>query len=133
MFKVTATDRAGNVTTKDVAYMINSADVTATPVPRPGDAGAEPGTPPAFGAFTPGVAASTRRPRRRRDLDGRQRAVEGLRPELDNTGKLVNGTFALANTLQASAAGAGGSRRGGGGGGPPTSLLTYQRRSPTTR
>ena len=30
MFTVTATDTAGNITTKDVAYMVNSVDVPVT-------------------------------------------------------------------------------------------------------
>ena len=63
-FTVTAVDNAGNTTVQTVAYMVNSTDA-------PGSGGGTVpatlaltlGTPATFGAFTPGVARSTRRPR----------------------------------------------------------------------
>ena len=56
-FKVTAIDRAGNVTTKSVTYMVNSADfpggVSGT---VPATLSLSLGAAPNFGAFVPGVA-----------------------------------------------------------------------------
>ena len=61
MFRVTAIDSAGNITTKEVAYMVNSTDVTmptGAPTASVDTALALsfPTTSPSFGAFTPGVA-----------------------------------------------------------------------------
>ena len=56
-FKVTAVDRAGNVTTKSVTYMVNSADFPGTVSGNvPATLALSLGTAANFGAFTPGVA-----------------------------------------------------------------------------
>ncbi len=128
-FTVTAMDKAGNQTTTEIAYMVNSADF-------PGSGGGTVpatlaltlGTPATFGAFTPGVA---------RDYTATQSAGvistagDGLLtvsdPSATNTGKLVNGTFTLAQPMQASAASAGGTSATAaavGGSAAPTSLLS---------
>ena len=65
------------------------------------------GTPAAFGPFTPGIAkdyfATTTATVTSTAGDA---ALSGRRPELDvNTGQLVNGSFALQQTLQAGTGG----------------------------
>jgi hypothetical protein len=129
-FKVTATDKAGNVTTKTVTYMVNSADF-------PGDAGGTVpatlaltlGTAPTFGAFVPGVAneytATTTATVVSTAGNG---ALTVADPSSTNTGKLVNGAFSLASPLMASATSPVGTAATGGavgGSSAPTSLLTY--------
>ena len=89
------------------------------------------GTPASFGAFTPGVA---------RDYDATMTAnvistagdatLSVADPATTNTGKLVNGTFALPTTLQARASSAGGTAASAtptdvGGSAAPTTLLSY--------
>ncbi len=67
------------------------------------------GTPATFGAFTPGVAADYNASTNANVIstagDG---ALSVADPATTNTGKLVNGTFALPSTLQAMATSAGG-------------------------
>ena len=84
VFRVTATDTAGNLTVTEVPFMVNSVDYsipagTGTVVTTLGLAM---GTAPAqFGAFTPGVAQeylATAAPRI--TLDGRQRDADRVRP-----------------------------------------------------
>ena len=81
------------------------------------------GLPATFGAFTPGVA---------RDYNGSTTAtvistagdatLSVADPSPTNTGKLVNGTFALPQTLQASG---GGAFAAVGGSAAPTTLKTW--------
>jgi hypothetical protein len=129
-YTVTAIDNAGNTTVQTVSYMVNSTDV-------PGSGGGTVpatlaltlGAPAAFGAFTPGVA---------REYTATQMASvvstagDGMLTVSDasstNTGKLVNGAFALAQPLMASASSAGGTAAAGGavgGSAAPTSILTW--------
>ena len=132
MFKVTAIDAAGNMTTKD-GHLHGQQHGRRQSTPG----GTVPATlslslrhaAPTFGAFTPGVARDVQREHdRERDLDRGQRALSVADPSSTNTGKLVNGTFTLANALTASATSAGGDRPAAaavGGSAAPTTLLTY--------
>ena len=87
------------------------------------------GTPAAFGAFTPGLdkdyTASTTANVISTAGDG---AVSVADPSSSNTGKLVNGAFALAQPIQASASSMGGTGAAFapvGGSANPTTVLTY--------
>jgi type 1 glutamine amidotransferase len=87
------------------------------------------GTPATFGAFTPGLAktytATTNATVITTAGDARLSVAD---PSANATGRLVNGTFSLASTLQAKATsplGAGGALAAVGGSASPTSLLTY--------
>jgi len=87
------------------------------------------GTPAAFGAFTPGVdkdyvASSTANV----VSTAGDATLSVADPSAVNTGKLMNGTFTLAQVLQASATSAGGTGSAlapVGGSANPTTLLTY--------
>jgi hypothetical protein len=106
-------------------------------IPNPGEAGGVVpgtlsltlGTPASFGAFTPGIA---------KDYDASttatvissagDAALSVADPSAINTGKLVNGAFALAQPVRASATSAAGTAAAGGpvgGSAAPTSLLSY--------
>jgi len=87
------------------------------------------GAPPSFGAFVPGAT---------RDYTGSttanvvstagDAALSVADPSSSNIGKLVNGTYTLANPMQASATSAGGTGTAFaavGGSANPTTLLTY--------
>jgi type 1 glutamine amidotransferase len=87
------------------------------------------GTAASFGAFTPGIAktytAGTTANVISSAGDARLSVAD---PSATATGRLVNGTFSLANPVQASATsplGAGGALAPVGGSSAPTSLLTY--------
>ena len=134
VLKVTAVDSAGNITTKDVAYMVNSTDVELVGSGGTVDTALAltlPAAPVAFGAFTPGVAReylATAAPRI--TSTSGDVALTIADTATTNTGRLVNGTAALTNPLQAFAsstnvnavAGPGGNI---GGSAAPTSLITY--------
>jgi hypothetical protein len=128
---ITATDNVGNVFVKTVNYRV--LDATNTPGTATGTVPATLaltlGTPATFGAFTPGLdkdyTASTTATVISTAGDA---ALSVADPSSTNTGKLMNGTFTLANPLQASATSAGGT--GGpltaiGGSAIPLTLLTY--------
>jgi hypothetical protein len=87
------------------------------------------GVPAAFGAFTPGIdkdyTASTTANVISTAGDATLSVAD---PSSTNTGKLMNGTFTLANPVQAMATSAGGTGSAYapvGGSAAPTSLLTY--------
>jgi carboxypeptidase T len=87
------------------------------------------GAPAAFGAFTPGIGkeydASTTATTVSTAGDA---ALSVADPDTVNTGRLVNGAFALPASLRAAAtspAGTGGALAAVGGSATPTSLLTY--------
>jgi hypothetical protein len=129
-YTVTAVDNAGNSTEHTVNFMVNSTDVAGGGgASVPATLALTLGTPAAFGAFTPGVA---------REYTATQSASvvstagDGLLSVSDasatSTGKLVNGAFALAQPLAATAASSGGTAAAGGAVGDsaaPTSLLNY--------
>jgi hypothetical protein len=129
-FKVTATDKAGNVTTKSVTYMVNSADFPGT---VSGSVAAtlslSLGAAPNFGAFVPGVMREYTATGGGNIISTAGNATLTVAdPSTTNTGKLVNGGFTLANPLMASATGTGGTAGPGGavgGSAAPTTLLTY--------
>jgi uncharacterized protein (TIGR03118 family) len=104
-------------------------------IPNPGEAGGTVGAtlslslgaPASFGAFTPGVGkdytASTTATVTSSAGDA---ALTVADPSTTNTGKLVNGTFTLAQPVTATATSAAGTAGAGGAiGGVPTNLLTY--------
>jgi uncharacterized protein (TIGR03118 family) len=106
-------------------------------IPNPGEAGGSVpatlsltfGTPASFGAFTPGVGkdytASTTATVISSAGDATLTVAD---PSATNTGKLVNGTFTLAQPVSANATGAAGTAAPGGavgGSAAPTTLLTY--------
>jgi uncharacterized protein (TIGR03118 family) len=106
-------------------------------IPNPGEAGGTVpatlsltlGTPAGFGAFTPGVAkdytASTTATVTSSAGDATLTVAD---PSTTNTGKLVNGTFTLAQPVTATATSAAGTAAAGGAVGSsaaPTTLLTY--------
>ena len=104
MFRVTATDTAGNLTVTDVPFMVNSVDYsipagTGTVVTTLGLAM---GTAPAqFGTFTPGVAQeylATAAPRITSTAGNAMLTVSD--PATTFVGRLVNGTCALTNPVQ---------------------------------
>ena len=128
---ITATDAVGNVTVKTVNYRV--LDAVNTPGTVGGTVGATLGltlgTPATFGTFTPGVdrdytASSTANV----VSTAGDAALSVADPSSVNTGKLMNGTFTLAQALQASATSAGGTGSAlapVGGSANPTTLLTY--------
>ena len=107
MFKVTAIDTAGNITTKEVAYMVNSTDVTMPTGAPTGSVDTAlaltfPTTSPSFGAFTPGVAREylTSGAFRVTSTAGNA-SVTVHDPATTGTGRLVNDAATLTNALQA--------------------------------
>ena len=128
---ITATDAVGNVTVKTVNYRV--LDAVNTPGTVGGTVGATLGltlgSPATFGTFTPGVdgtytASSTANV----VSTAGDAALSVADPSAVNTGKLMNGTFTLAQVLQASATSAGGTGSAlapVGGSANPTTLLTY--------
>ena len=87
------------------------------------------GTPATFGAFTPGVAKDYTAGTTANVITTAGDATLSVAdPSTSNTGKLVNGTFTLAQPIQASASSMGGTGaafKPVGGSASPTSLLTY--------
>ena len=101
-YTVTAVDKAGNTTTKTVAYVIDSTAVTGTPGGTVAATLALTlGAPATFGAFTPGVdkeyMASTEATVVSTAGDA---ALTVADTSTTNTGKLVNGSFTLPQSLQ---------------------------------
>jgi uncharacterized protein (TIGR03118 family) len=106
-------------------------------IPNPGQAGGTVpatlsltlGTPASFGAFTPGVAKDYTASTTANVISSAGDAALSVSdPSTTNTGKLVNGTFTLAQPVSATAASAAGTAAAGGpvgGSAAPTSLLTY--------
>ena len=104
-----ATDKAGNVgTVGSVAFTIAAEPAPGTPVVIGGDVpgvlALTIGSPPSFGTFTPGVTrdytASTTVGVTSTAADAKLTVSD---PATGTTGKLVNGTFALAQPLQVKA------------------------------
>ena len=87
------------------------------------------GTPASFGAFTPGVAKDYTASTTANVISSAGDATLSVAdPSATNTGKLVNGTFALTQPVQATATSAAGTAATGGavgGSAAPTTLLTY--------
>jgi hypothetical protein len=129
-FSVTATDSAGNQTTETVSYVVNSTAVD-TPVGAavPATLALSLGTPASFGAFVPGVAGTYSAGTTANVVSTAGDGVLSVAdPSSTNTGRLMNGSFTLANPLMASATSAGGTGSAAapvGGSAAPTSLLTY--------
>jgi hypothetical protein len=138
VFKVTAVDSAGNITTKEVPYMVNSRDITMNAPTGSVDTMLEltlPTTPLTFPAFVPGfareymVATSAQQAPRLTSTAG-DAALTVYDASDVATGHLVNSTAALTNSLQVYAssgnvnalAGPGGNV---GGAAAPTSLISY--------
>jgi uncharacterized protein (TIGR03118 family) len=106
-------------------------------IPNPGQAGGTVpatlsltlGTPAAFGPFTPGVGKDYTASTTANVVSSAGDATLTVAdPSAVNTGKLVNGTFTLAQPVMASATSAVGTAAAGGpvgGSAAPTSLLTY--------
>ena len=131
-FTVTAKDRAGTETTKSVTYMVNSVDYTSTPAATvPATLSMTLGTPATFGAFTPGVARDYNASTTANVISTAGNATLSVSdPSSTNTGKLVNGTFTLAQPLMASATSAGGTGAAlaaVGGSSAPTNAADLQR------
>ncbi len=129
-FKVTATDRAGNVTVQEVQYVVNSTARELTPGANvPATLALSLGAAPTFGNFVPGVGATYTASTSANVVTTAGDGVLSVSdPSSTATGRLVNGTFSLAAPIMARAASAGGT--GGalaavGGSAAPTSLLTY--------
>jgi hypothetical protein len=87
------------------------------------------GAPAAFGAFTPGIDTDYTASTKASVISSAGDATLSVAdPSSTNTGKLMNGTFTLANRVQAMASSAGGTGSvyaPVGGSAAPTSLLTY--------
>ena len=130
---ITATDAVGNVTTKTVSYRVLDATNTGGTVGGTVGAtlGLTMGTAPQFGAFTPGVdrdyLASTTATVVSSAGDAMLSVAD---PSSTNTGKLMNGTFTLAQPLQAMGTTTGAGATGSafapiGGSANPTRLASY--------
>ena len=106
-------------------------------IPNPGEAGGTVpatlsltlGTPASFGAFTPGIAKDYTASTTANVISSAGDATLTVAdPSATNTGKLVNGTFTLAQPVMATATSAVGTAAAGGpvgGSAAPTNLLTY--------
>jgi hypothetical protein len=133
VFKVTAIDSAGNVTTKDVPYMVNSRDIQMTSGGGSVDTILELAVgngPVNFGAFQPGVAReylATVAPRITSTAGNTALTVHD--PATTGVGRLVNGTSTLQQPVQIYSTGGNGSTAGAGGavGGAsaPTAVATW--------
>ncbi len=131
-FKVTAIDSSGNMTTKEIAYTVNSVDVTTTMPTSTVDPMMElrlPASTPAFEPFVPGVAREyliAAAPQVTTTAGDTSLSIWDA--ATTGTGRLVNGTATLTNALQAYAtatqgtAGAGGNV---GGAAAPTPLISF--------
>ncbi len=98
-FTVTATDKAGNITTQSVEYVVNSTAVTSVPA---GTVAATlslaMGPAASFGAFTPGVAREYNASTSANVISTAGDAALSV----SDPGRLANGTFTLAQPLQVS-------------------------------
>lgn len=139
-FTVTATDTAGNITTKTISYKVNSVDFPVTVSSQNLDSVmglSLPGT-LTFGAFTPGIAKSYEANLTASvTTNTADTTLSVFDPATTNTGRLVNGTRSLATPLTikfASGTGATGLAGGPVGGvAAPTPLLSYASPSNTAR
>jgi hypothetical protein len=132
VFKVTATDASGNITTAEVPYMVNSVDFPIQVASGSVNSTLGltlPGTPATFAAFVPGVADSyLATAALRLTSTGGDAALSVYDPATTGVGRLVNGTSTLTNALQAYATGSGGTPGAGGavgGTAAPTPLISY--------
>ncbi len=129
-FTVTAMDNAGNSETKTVEYVVDRMETGTTPgatVPATLSLGL--GTPASFGAFTAGVMRTYTAQTSANVISTAGDATLSVAdPSAQNTGHLVNGTFALPQPLQArgrNTANTGTSYANVGSSASPLSLLTY--------
>jgi hypothetical protein len=104
-FTVTATDLAGNVTTKSVSYTVLHDDAEGTVSGTvPGTLSLTVGAPASFGAFTPGVAKVYSASTTANVISSAGDATLSVAdPAATNAGHLVNGAFALPQAVQARA------------------------------
>ena len=132
VFKVTAIDSAGNVTTKEVPYMVNSKDVQINSGGGSVDSALELkfSGPASFGAFTPGVAReylTTAAPTITSTAGNVALTVHD--PATSGVGRLINGPSTLTQALQVYLSNGTGSTAGPGGavGGAaaPTAIATW--------
>jgi hypothetical protein len=133
-FKVTAVDASGNITSKEVAYSVNSVDVTGEVATATGAVDSTlaltlPATAASFGAFVPGTAReylASAVARLTSTTGDTSLAVSDA--ATTGTGRLVNDTAALTNPLQVFAAATQGTPLGGGnvgGSAAPTPLISF--------
>ncbi|MDA0162115.1 hypothetical protein OM076_17715 [Solirubrobacter ginsenosidimutans] len=131
-FKVTAIDSSGNITTKEVAYMVNSVDIPGTVAG--GTVGTTlglttPATTAMFEPFAPGTAKEylvTAVVQVTSTAGDAALAVSDV--ATTGTGRLVNGTATLTNPLQVFATATQGTAGVGGavgGSAAPTQLITF--------
>ncbi|MDA0179494.1 hypothetical protein OJ997_04235 [Solirubrobacter phytolaccae] len=100
-YTVTAVDKAGNTTTKTVAYVINSTAVTGTPGGTVAATLALTlGTPATFGAFTPGVDKEYTATTEATVISTAGDAALSVADAGTTPGFLVNGSFTLPQPLQ---------------------------------
>jgi hypothetical protein len=104
VFKVTATDLAGNVSTQEVVYDILHTDVDTTVSGTvPGTLSLTLGAPASFGAFMPGVARSYEAGTTANVISSAGEAVLSVTDTGASAGHLVNGAFTLPHAVQARA------------------------------
>jgi hypothetical protein len=128
---ITATDNVGNVFVKTVNYRVLDATNVGGSVNGsvPATLGLTLGAPAAFGPFTPGVENNYTATTTATVISTAGDATLSVAdPSTTNTGKLVNGAFALPSPLTVSAASAGSTAGAGGavgGSAAPTTLSTW--------
>jgi hypothetical protein len=131
-FKVTAIDSSGNITTKEIAYSVNSVDYTGTIAGGSVDSALAltmPAAPTAFEPFVPGIAKEYLAAATLRLTSTAGDATLAISdPATTGTGRLVNGTATLTNVLQAYATATQGTQLPGGnvgGSAAPTQLISF--------
>ncbi|WP_028068011.1 LVIVD repeat-containing protein [Solirubrobacter soli] len=131
-FKVTAIDSAGNITTKEIAYAVNSVDVTGSIATGSVDSTMAltlPAAGASFGAFVPGVAREYLASATAQITSTAGDATVAVSDAATTgTGRLVNGTATLTNALQVYATATQGTALGGGnvgGSAAPTQLISF--------
>jgi LVIVD repeat len=130
VFKVTATDVAGNVSTKEVVFNVLHTDAEQTVSGTvPGTLSLTIGPPVSFGAFTPGVAREYNASTTANVVSSAGEATLSVADASTTaTGHLVNGAFSLPQTLKARAVNAtnpGTTFADVGSAAAPLNLLTY--------
>jgi hypothetical protein len=131
-FKVTAVDASGNITTKEVAYSVNSVDFTGNVASGGVDSTMAltlPATGASFGTFVPGTAREYLASATAQITSTAGDATLSVSDAATTgTGRLVNGTAALTNPLQVFATATQGTALAGGnvgGTAAPTQLISF--------